>query len=86
MQIAAHARWINALEVHPNGALFCTAAEDAVINVWEFLEPLPGGVRHVSSIPVPDALLCGVAFTGGQERTHVSCAAYDVGLVMSFKM
>jgi hypothetical protein len=36
VQIAAHARWINALEVHPNGATFVTASEDCTIGVWAF--------------------------------------------------
>ena len=38
VQISAHARWIHALEVHPNGALFATASEDTTIALWDFHE------------------------------------------------
>ena len=37
-QITAHARWINALEVHPNGFLFATASEDTTIGLWSLSE------------------------------------------------
>lgn len=85
VQIAAHSRWINALEVHPNGATFATVSEDTTLNVWEFQEPGPK-VRHVSAIPVPDAMLCGVAFNGGLDRSHVCAAAYDVAAVQAWKL
>jgi hypothetical protein len=42
-QIAAHARWINALEVHPARDMFATASEDATISVWRLPE---GGARR----------------------------------------
>ena len=38
--IAAHARWINALEVHPTrDDLFVSAAEDTTVGVWSIAEP-----------------------------------------------
>ena len=32
-QVTAHARWINALDVHPTKDVFATAAEDCVVSV-----------------------------------------------------
>lgn len=37
-QVSAHARWINALQLHPSKRLFATAAEDGVVCVWNFGE------------------------------------------------
>lgn len=83
VQIAAHARWINALEVHPGGMVFATAAEDTTIQVWDFVDPTK--VAHLYSIPVADALLCGVAFCGGNERDTICATAYDQAIVHSWK-
>ena len=84
VQIAAHARWIHAIEIHPNGTHFATAAEDTTINVWAFYEGPK--VVHAATIPVTDALLCGLAFGGGVEKTHVCATAYDVAAVHAFRL
>ena len=127
VQISAHARWIHALEVHPNGALFATASEDTTIALWDFhegpkvrelpwltrvtyrlatshlgLPSLPNHepclsqislsrrvypqVRHLGSITVSDALLCGLSFCGGVDRSHVCGVAYDQGAIHSWKL
>ena len=141
VQISAHSRWINALEVHPNGSTFASAAEDTTINVWRLTEtgnapkvrhPAPlalptfnafirpssrtpsrtasahgpcaaasadllallslssvslfAQVAHVVSIPVPDALLAGVTFCGGFEKSHVAASAYDVAALQAWKI
>jgi len=84
VQMSAHARWINAIEVHPNGCHFATASEDTTVQIFEMLDGPK--VRHSHAVAAPDALLCGVAFSGGIDRTHVSVAAYDVAAVQSWKL
>ena len=69
MQIAAHARWVNALEVHPSRDVMATAAEDCTVSVWK----LPSGdgstqLKHAGALVVQDAMLCGVGFCGGGGR------------------
>jgi len=60
--ITAHARWINALQVHPaRDDLFATASEDSTIGVWKCLEP-EGKVVHCAHIGVTDWLLSGGEF------------------------
>jgi len=85
--ITAHARWINALQVHPaRDDLFATASEDSTIGVWKCLEP-EGKVVHCAHIGVTDWLLSGVAFVGGgSDKTHLATTAYDQAAIMSVKI
>ena len=88
VQIAAHARWVNALEVHPSRDVMATAAEDCTVSVWR----LPSGdgssqLKHAGALVVQDAMLCGVGFCGGGGgRDHVATVAYDVELIHSFSI
>lgn len=84
VQVAAHARWINALEVHPDGTTFASAGEDTTINVWAF--HAPPQVVHKSSIVVTDSLLTGLAFCGGLERSHMCANAYDQPTMHAWKL
>ena len=85
VSVAAHARWINALEAHPcRDDLFVTASEDTTLGVWKLIEP-EGKVVHVAHIPVQDWLLTGVSFAGGTERTHLAASAYDQALIQSWR-
>ena len=43
-------------------------------------------VRHLGSITVSDALLCGLSFCGGVDRSHVCGVAYDLGAIHSWKL
>ena len=44
VQIAAHARWVNAIEVHPMRDVMATVAEDCTVSVWR----LPDGCYSLS--------------------------------------
>jgi len=83
--IAAHARWINAIEVHPTKDLFATASEDTFIGLWR-LEAGGAKVSHVQHIPAADCTLTGIAFAGGLERGTVAVTAYDVDAVMAWNV
>ena len=86
-QISAHARWINALEVHPDGFRFATASEDTLIGLWGCAET--GAVPQISNvamIPAADALLTGVAFGGGFDKTHLLATAYDQAAIHAWRL
>merc|ERR1711988_557874 len=76
VQIQAHARFVTAIALHPTKDLFATAAEDTCFSVWT----LPAGpnnqVKHVTTIPVADSMLCGVAFCG-EGNDNIAVTAYD---------
>ncbi|KAG8461699.1 hypothetical protein KFE25_001317 [Diacronema lutheri] len=79
--IAAHARAINALALHPTLWLLAAAAEDTYVSVWSIALPGAGGsgemgVKNVAFWGVADAHLCGVAFHG-EGGKRVSASAYD---------
>ena len=71
--------------MHPNGATFATASEDTTLGIWQFTGD-GSNARHVTSIPVQDALLAGVAFCGGFDKSHVTCAAYDVAALQAWRL
>ena len=84
--ISAHARWINALEVHPyREDLFVTASEDTNVSVWS-MSAATGKVASVACLPATDWLLSGVAFVGGVEASHVVASAYDVAALQAWRL
>ncbi len=85
VSVCAHARAINALEVHPTRDIFATVAEDCMLAVWSLAEPTPT-LTHVEHTKVQDWLLTGVSFCGGHERSHVACSAYDTAAVQSWRL
>uniref|UniRef100_A0A7S1G9Z0 WD repeat-containing protein 54 beta-propeller domain-containing protein n=1 Tax=Bicosoecida sp. CB-2014 TaxID=1486930 RepID=A0A7S1G9Z0_9STRA len=77
-EIAAHARCITALDVHPTRNSFATVGEDAVMNVWALPDGEDKGSADVTleiCSPVPDRLLAGVAFLLSEDA--VVAATYD---------
>ncbi len=74
VEVCAHSRWINALDVNPQG-LLASAAEDTFVNVWR-LPSAPGAQDFslVASHSIPDRLLFGVAFN---ERNEIAAIPYD---------
>ena len=84
IQIAAHARWVNAIEVHPDGALFASASEDTTVQLWHMSDGPKA--THFATIPVTDSLLTGLAFCGGFDRSHVCTNAYDQAFLHTYKL
>ena len=85
LSIAAHARTINALEVHPYRETFVTVSEDTTLGVWSLAEPAPK-LSHMQHVPVTDWLLTGVAFCGGADGTHVAVTAYDAAALQAWRL
>lgn len=79
-QVAAHARAINALSLHPTRWQLAAAAEDTYVSVWAITltgaDSSEVAVRNAAMWSVPDAHLCGVAFHGDGGK-RVSASAYD---------
>mmetsp|Transcript_2441 Transcript_2441/g.7161 ORF Transcript_2441/g.7161 Transcript_2441/m.7161 type:complete len:331 (+) Transcript_2441:64-1056(+) len=83
---AAHARWINALALHPSEMVLATASEDTHVSVWALEEAGESAtLSKVAYWSAPDALFCGVAFHGPGGNT-VTASAYDSATLMSWML
>ena len=88
VSITAHARAINAIEVHSDGETFATAAEDSLVGVWALRGAGSGAEKaeHLGSIAVEHGQLTGVAFCGGFDGTHVAATAYDQSAIHAWRL
>eukprot|EP00752_Nemacystus_decipiens_P011246 g9995.t1 len=80
IEIAAHSRSINAMDLHPSSMLLATVGEDFFMNVWELPECRQGGpsgqVGLLATSRVDNRLLTGVRFlVDGSHR--IIALAYD---------
>ncbi|CAM9289817.1 unnamed protein product [Ascophyllum nodosum] len=80
IEIAAHSRTINAIDLHPSSTLVATVGEDMYLNVWEFPESgrdgPSGQVGLLASSCALNRLLTGVRFSvDGSQR--IFATAYD---------
>jgi WD40 repeat protein len=73
-EICAHARCVTALDLSPREDLFCSAGEDAILNVYRLRDSADEPVEVVMSAPVPDRLLHGAAFF---SNGSLAAAPYD---------
>ena len=80
--ISAHARCINAMEIHPVKSIIATASEDSTIGVFNFSES--GSISHVAYIESQDSLLTGLAYCGGTPRDFLAASAYDEELIQAW--
>mmetsp|Transcript_15439 Transcript_15439/g.39164 ORF Transcript_15439/g.39164 Transcript_15439/m.39164 type:complete len:334 (+) Transcript_15439:75-1076(+) len=86
LQVAAHARWITALTLHPSAWLIAAASEDAHVSIWAV--SVAGediSAKNLAFWGVPDAHLCGVAFHGEGGKS-VSAAAYDSNVLTTWAL
>ncbi|CAN0082592.1 unnamed protein product [Ectocarpus sp. 12 AP-2014] len=80
IEIAAHSRTINAMDLHPSSLLLATVGDDLFLNVWELpkcgQEGPSGQVGLVATSRVDNCLLTGVQFlVDGSHR--IIGLAYD---------
>jgi WD40 repeat protein len=87
-EIAAHARCVTALAMHPSRLTFASVGEDAVLNVWSLPElaadPAGGRAKVLLDMTarIPDTILTGVQFASHGSAAaasvpHIVVSAYD---------
>eukprot|EP00026_Physarum_polycephalum_P013482 Phypoly_transcript_13888.p1 GENE.Phypoly_transcript_13888~~Phypoly_transcript_13888.p1 ORF type:complete len:337 (+),score=39.49 Phypoly_transcript_13888:24-1013(+) len=81
MDIAAHSRCIQAIDLHPSLNVFATVADDSILHLWEITSPTD--LAHLKSTSLKDSLLCGVQFCG-ESYAHLGVVAYDAAQVAVF--
>jgi hypothetical protein len=82
--VAAHARWINALAIHPTAFTLAAASDDGCVSIWTVAVRGDDDVvlSNYACWGVPDAQLCGVAFHGSDGKSVVASAYDSSGLTM----
>lgn len=80
--VAAHSRFIHAIDFHPTLNVFATVSEDTKLHLWE-INTANSTVMMLRSTVVKDSLLCGVQFCG-EGFSNVAVSAYDVSHVLVF--
>lgn len=90
VEVAAHARWINAIAVEPTlsastgGQHFATAADDGAVLVWQAPSDANGHkLSLVGQKTVKNYLWTGIAFADAGDR-RLFAAAYDVDRAYTF--
>lgn len=90
VEIAAHARCVNAVDLHPTQYTFASVGEDCVVNVWSLPEMHSANKTRPSldmTVRIADALLTGVQFArhaGKGAVPHIVVTAYDSHLLRVF--
>lgn len=98
--VAAHARPISALALHPHQFTFAAVSEDCSVTVWSLPDVHAAAARgEVGTArlcldlraPLPDAMATGARFvatagsgSGGSGPVHLAVAAYDSALLRVF--
>jgi len=75
-EIAAHARCITGLALHPTKGIYASVGEDAVLNVFaipQFESKTDGDIDLIFSKSVKDALFTGIAF----DSQDIVASVYD---------
>ncbi|XP_063233194.1 WD repeat-containing protein 54-like [Bacillus rossius redtenbacheri] len=84
-EVAAHARWVSALDVATERGYLLTVGEDSFAKVWQ-IAGSGSKIRHVWTTHVPDSLLVGGAFlnkcgsvfgVAGYDSADVLCYAAE---------
>ncbi|CAM9501906.1 unnamed protein product, partial [Pylaiella littoralis] len=87
IEIAAHSRAINAIDLHPSSMLLATVGEDLFLNVWELSEcgqegPC-GQVGLLATSRADNRLLTGVRFLGDGSYRIIGLA-YDCDRLLAW--
>jgi WD40 repeat protein len=76
VEIAAHTRSINALDIHASKPLLLAAAEDTFVTVWSIPSSSNPSVKSLSAESPALGLLTGARF-GGQNQELIVTTIYD---------
>ncbi|XP_077157508.1 WD repeat-containing protein 54 [Paroedura picta] len=85
-EVAAHARWICALDVAPLSGKLLSGAEDSFVQVWELTYNLDTehiGIKHCQSECVTDTQICGARFCDPEGRTF-AVTGYDLSEIIRY--
>mmetsp|Transcript_44343 Transcript_44343/g.105639 ORF Transcript_44343/g.105639 Transcript_44343/m.105639 type:complete len:343 (+) Transcript_44343:43-1071(+) len=79
-EIAAHARSVLALHLHPSMEWLVSASEDTYINVWNVEGLLTQEIEATLSMSLKDHLICGANFVGKNGK-DIAVVSYDVDAI-----
>lgn len=80
VEVAAHSRCVNAVDIHAYQPLVVSVGEDTFVNIWslpDFESKGSGEISLLFSSCVKDQLLTGAKFMN-DETGNFAIAAYDV--------
>ncbi|XP_048365147.1 WD repeat-containing protein 54 [Sphaerodactylus townsendi] len=85
-EVAAHARWIYALDLAPLSGKLLSAAEDSFVAVWELMFNLDTEdieIRHCQTECVTDTQICGARFCDPEGSTF-AVTGYDLSEIIRY--
>eukprot|EP00003_Mantamonas_plastica_P031184 TRINITY_DN799_c0_g1_i1.p1 TRINITY_DN799_c0_g1~~TRINITY_DN799_c0_g1_i1.p1 ORF type:complete len:365 (-),score=99.48 TRINITY_DN799_c0_g1_i1:1479-2573(-) len=85
VEIAAHARAVSALSMHPSESQFATVGEDTAVFVWTLPDEQGENMSVIFNKMQEDAYLQGVAFVG-ELKNKIATAAYDTDFITVFDL
>ncbi|CAM9299857.1 unnamed protein product [Discosporangium mesarthrocarpum] len=85
VEIVAHSRIINAMDLHPESMMVASVGEDCFLNVWELSKPtcedsVSDQVGLLATSRVPNQLLTGVQFLN-DGTSRIAATSYDCDTV-----
>eukprot|EP01012_Entosiphon_sulcatum_P003483 TRINITY_DN11119_c0_g1_i1.p1 TRINITY_DN11119_c0_g1~~TRINITY_DN11119_c0_g1_i1.p1 ORF type:complete len:310 (+),score=47.35 TRINITY_DN11119_c0_g1_i1:879-1808(+) len=83
VEIAAHCRWINAIDFCPQKNTLASVGEDMLLQLWKMPTPEDKKVALKAHRFVKDALLTGVKFSA--DGAKVATVAYDTEKIFLFE-
>ncbi|XP_046674371.1 WD repeat-containing protein 54-like isoform X2 [Homalodisca vitripennis] len=83
-EVAAHARWLTALDVAPDSNLALTTSEDSFVRVWEIVRGETTILKQKFFTQVEDAFLVGGRFLTSTGSAFC-VSAYESNLIYCFK-
>jgi len=76
VEIAAHTRSINAIDIHPTKPMVVAISEDSFISLWTLPTSSNKKVTNLLCVSPTHALLSGVQFCG-KDKSLISVTSYD---------
>jgi len=81
VEITAHTRTINTIDMHPTQPMFATVSEDTFLSVWSLPTPKSSQVRKLHLQSVSSGLLTGVRFNV-RDPNQLLVTCYDSRFLM----
>ncbi|RZF43382.1 hypothetical protein LSTR_LSTR001643 [Laodelphax striatellus] len=83
VEVGAHARWINSLDIAPDQGLILTVSEDTFAKVWQIKKGEPTIIIHDFSAHIKDSVLVGGKFLNS-EGSEFCVSSYDSKIIHCF--